>query len=93
MGHPMAALLAGWPAGLVVYDTRPEVMKPLAEAGALQASSAAEVAAAAGIISVMVRDDDQVREVVRALASASAVPEDTTRAPRTSPATILARFR
>jgi 3-hydroxyisobutyrate dehydrogenase-like beta-hydroxyacid dehydrogenase len=75
MGQPMAARLAGWPGGLIVYDTRPDVMVPLAEAGAQVANSVEEVAKAAGIISVMVRDDDQVREVTRALAAA--VPSGT----------------
>jgi 3-hydroxyisobutyrate dehydrogenase-like beta-hydroxyacid dehydrogenase len=70
MGQPMAARLAGWPGGLIVYDTRPDVMAPLAQAGARVASSVEEVAKAAGIISVMVRDDDQVREVTRAVAAA-----------------------
>jgi 3-hydroxyisobutyrate dehydrogenase-like beta-hydroxyacid dehydrogenase len=72
MGAPMAARLAGWPGGLIVHDARPEAVAPLAEAGARAAGSAAEVAASAGIISVMVRDDGQVREVVRGLAAGSA---------------------
>lgn len=70
LGQPMAARLAGWPGGLIVYDTRPDVMAPLAEAGAQVANSVEEVAKAAGIISVVVRDDDQVREVTRAVAAA-----------------------
>jgi 3-hydroxyisobutyrate dehydrogenase-like beta-hydroxyacid dehydrogenase len=72
MGAPMATRLAGWPGGLIVHDARPEAVAPLAEAGAKAAGSAAEVVAAAGIVSVMVRDDDQVREVVRAAAPAAA---------------------
>jgi 3-hydroxyisobutyrate dehydrogenase-like beta-hydroxyacid dehydrogenase len=72
MGAPMATRLAGWPGGLIVHDARPEARAPLAEAGAKAAGSAAEVVAAAGIVSVMVRDDDQVREVVRAAAPAAA---------------------
>jgi 3-hydroxyisobutyrate dehydrogenase-like beta-hydroxyacid dehydrogenase len=71
MGAPMAARLASWPGGLIVYDTRPEALTPLADAGAKAAGSVAEVAAAAGVISVMVRDDDQVRDVVRAVAAAA----------------------
>ena len=71
MGAPMAARLAAWPGGLIVYDTRPGAVTPLADAGAKAAGSVAEVAAAAGVISVMVRDDDQVREVVRAVAAAA----------------------
>ena len=68
IGAPMAARLTGWPGGLIVHDARPEAMAPLADAGAKTAASVAEVAAAAGIVSVMVRDDDQVRDVVRAAA-------------------------
>jgi 3-hydroxyisobutyrate dehydrogenase-like beta-hydroxyacid dehydrogenase len=72
MGRPMAARLAEWPGGLIVSDARPQAMAPLAEAGARVAGSVAEVATAAGLISVMVRDDDQVREVARAVAAAVA---------------------
>jgi 3-hydroxyisobutyrate dehydrogenase-like beta-hydroxyacid dehydrogenase len=84
MGQPMAARLAQWPGGLIVYDARPEAMAPLAEAGARVAGSVAELATevagevagetatAAGLISVMVRDDDQVREVAREVAGAVA---------------------
>jgi 3-hydroxyisobutyrate dehydrogenase-like beta-hydroxyacid dehydrogenase len=72
MGAPMATRLAGWPGGLIVHDARPEAVATLAEAGAKAAGSAAEVVAAAGIVSVMVREDDQVREVVRAAAPAAA---------------------
>jgi len=71
IGAPMAARLAGWPGGLIVHDARPEAMAPMASAGAKTAGSVAEVAAAAGIISVMVRDDGQVRDVVRAAAPAA----------------------
>jgi len=72
MGQPMADRLTGWPGGLIVYDSRPEAMAPLTEAGARPAASVAEVAGTAGIVSVMVRDDDQVREVVRAAAATPA---------------------
>jgi 3-hydroxyisobutyrate dehydrogenase-like beta-hydroxyacid dehydrogenase len=72
LGAPMAARLADWPGGLVVFDARPEAIAPLAQAGARPAGSLAELAAQAGIISVMVRDDDQVREVTRAVAAARA---------------------
>ncbi|MEU6035679.1 NAD(P)-dependent oxidoreductase [Actinomadura sp. NPDC047616] len=61
MGAPMARHLAG--TGLVVHDTRPEAMEPLVKAGARAARTVAEVARSAEIISVMVRDDDQVNEV------------------------------
>ncbi len=64
MGGPMAARLAAWPGGLTVHDVRADARAPLAAAGAAAAGSVAEVAREAGIISVMVRDDDQVRDVV-----------------------------
>ena len=47
MGQPMAARLAGWPGGLIGYDSRPEAMTWLAAAGAKAAGSIEEVAAAA----------------------------------------------
>jgi 3-hydroxyisobutyrate dehydrogenase-like beta-hydroxyacid dehydrogenase len=72
MGQPMAARLTNWPGGLIVYDSRPEAMAPLTEAGATAAASLAEVAAKASIVSVMVRDDEQVREVVQALTAPQA---------------------
>ena len=71
IGAPMAARLAGWPGGLIVHDARPDAMAPLAGAGARTVGSVAEVAAAAEIISVMVRDDAQVRDVVRAVVPAA----------------------
>ena len=61
MGAPMARHLAG--RGLVVFDTRAEAAAPLVKAGARAAGSVAEVAAHCALVSVMVRDDDQVREV------------------------------
>lgn len=72
MGQPMAARLAGWPGGLIVYDVRPAAMAPLTEAGAKPAADVGEVAAHADIVSVMVRDDREVADVVRALAAAPA---------------------
>ena len=71
IGAPMAARLTGWPGGLIVHDARPEAMAPLADAGAKTAASVTEVAAEAGIVSVMVRYDDQVRDVVRAVATST----------------------
>ncbi|HME50042.1 NAD(P)-dependent oxidoreductase [Mycobacterium sp.] len=67
MGAPMARRLVDWPGGLIVYDVRTEAMTPLAEAGARLADSVAD-AAAAGIISIAVLNDEQVREVVGELA-------------------------
>jgi 3-hydroxyisobutyrate dehydrogenase-like beta-hydroxyacid dehydrogenase len=71
IGAPMAERLTGWPGGLIVHDARPEAMAPLADAGAKAAASVAEVAAEAEIISVMVRDDGQARDVVRTVAQAA----------------------
>ncbi len=64
IGGPMAAHLVDNPGGLVVCDVRPEATAPFAEKGAKVAADPAEVAKNADMISVMVRDDDQVREVV-----------------------------
>ncbi|SNR89385.1 3-hydroxyisobutyrate dehydrogenase [Haloechinothrix alba] len=75
IGTEMARRLLDWPAGLVVHDARPEAMTPLTDAGAEAASSPRDLAERAGIISVMVRDDAQVDEVLAGpsgiLASAS----------------------
>jgi 3-hydroxyisobutyrate dehydrogenase-like beta-hydroxyacid dehydrogenase len=64
MGRPMARRLIGRPEGLIVYDVAPDAVAELAEAGAKVAGSVAELAAEAGIVGVMVRDDGQVREVI-----------------------------
>ncbi|MFG1683958.1 NAD(P)-dependent oxidoreductase [Nonomuraea sp. NPDC049269] len=69
MGAPMARHLIGL--GLTVYDTRPEAMAPLVEAGARAAADVGELAAASRFVSVMVRDDDQVHEVVSGLLPAA----------------------
>jgi len=64
IGAPMATHLIGWPDGLIVCDARAEATVPFAERGADVAATPEDVAARAGLISVMVRDDAQVREVV-----------------------------
>lgn len=64
MGAPMARRLLEWPGGLVVHDSRPEVVAPFTDAGARAASSPREVAESADMISVMVLDDDQVETVL-----------------------------
>jgi 3-hydroxyisobutyrate dehydrogenase-like beta-hydroxyacid dehydrogenase len=64
MGAPMAAHLIEQPEGLVVCDARADLTEPFARKGASVASTPAEVAKSAGVISVMVFDDDQVRDVV-----------------------------
>ena len=67
IGTPMAQRLVDWPGGLVVHDLRPEATAPFAEAGAIVAESVAAVGAACGVVSIMVRDDAQVRDVVAEL--------------------------
>ena len=64
IGGPMAGHLADWPGGLVVCDLREEATAPLAEKGAKVAATPADVAEQCEVISVMVRDDEQVRAVV-----------------------------
>src|SRR5947207_2534079 len=64
IGRPMAARLAGWPAGLWVHDVDPPATEALAQAGAKVAGTPRELAEHAGHISVMVRDDAQVRDVL-----------------------------
>lgn len=64
IGAPMATRLADWPGGLVVFDVVPAAVEPLVAAGATAAGSVAEVGASADVVSVMVRDDAQVRDVV-----------------------------
>jgi 3-hydroxyisobutyrate dehydrogenase-like beta-hydroxyacid dehydrogenase len=68
IGAPIAEHLLDWPGGLVVADVRTEATEPFAARGAEVASDATGVAlAGAGIISVMVLDDAQVRAVVDAI--------------------------
>ena len=64
MGSLMAGRLVDHPGGLVVCDLREEAMAPLVEKGATAVSTSAEVAAACGVVSVMVLDDAQTRDVV-----------------------------
>ena len=64
IGAPMASRWVDWDGGLVVFDVLPAATAPLAERGALVAASPAALAERAGVISLMVRDDAQVREVV-----------------------------
>ncbi len=64
IGAPIAEHLIDWPGGLVVADARPTATAPFAERGATAVATAAEVAARATVVSVMVRDDRQVEEVV-----------------------------
>ncbi len=65
IGAPMAAHLVDWPGGLTVFDVRSEACDPLVANGANRAGSVRELAAACDVISVMVRDDAQVWEVLQ----------------------------
>ncbi|WP_343061382.1 NAD(P)-dependent oxidoreductase [Nocardioides luti] len=64
IGRPMALRLATRPAGLWVYDVEPAPLAELEAAGATAAGSVAELAAAVDLVCVMVRDDEQVRDVL-----------------------------
>ena len=64
IGGPMARHLIGRPGGLVVCDTSPAAIKPFETAGATVASTPRQVAEHCQVISLMVRDDEQVREVI-----------------------------
>jgi 3-hydroxyisobutyrate dehydrogenase len=64
MGAPMATHLLDWPEGLVVCDVRADATQPFADKGAGVAATPTEVAERCGVISVMVLDDAQVRDVV-----------------------------
>lgn len=70
IGAPMAGHLVDWPGGLVVCDVRPEAVEPFVAQGARAAATPAEVAAEAGVISVMVRDDAQAEEVLDGILAA-----------------------
>jgi 3-hydroxyisobutyrate dehydrogenase len=64
IGKPMASRLAEWPAGVWVCDIDTAAVAALEAAGAKVAATPREVAEHATFISVMVRDDAQVRTVV-----------------------------
>ncbi|MDT4936668.1 MAG: hypothetical protein QOG80_339, partial [Pseudonocardiales bacterium] len=64
IGRPMAERLVEWPGGLWVFDVDPAATDALEKVGAKVAPSPRELAAHAGVVSVMVRDDEQVRSVV-----------------------------
>ncbi|MFL6155301.1 MAG: NAD(P)-binding domain-containing protein, partial [Marmoricola sp.] len=54
IGKPMALRLTKWEGGLTVFDLAPEPLAELEGAGATVAGSVAELAAACGVISIMV---------------------------------------
>ncbi|MCW2781508.1 MAG: 3-hydroxyisobutyrate dehydrogenase [Marmoricola sp.] len=71
IGRPMALRLADWPGGLWAYDVVPDAVDALVDAGATRATSIIEVAENSDVICLMVRDDDQVREVLATLLGAA----------------------
>lgn len=71
IGGPMSRRLLANPDGLVVFDVRPESYEKLVAKGATAAADVADVARSADVISVVVRDDDQVRDVTTELLAAS----------------------
>jgi 3-hydroxyisobutyrate dehydrogenase len=64
IGAPMATRWLEWPGGLTVFDVHTPATEPFAAGGAHVASSPAEVARRSSVISIMVRDDAQVTEVL-----------------------------
>jgi len=64
MGTPMAFHLVDHPGGLVVHDVRAHAADELVSKGAEAVATPADVAAAADVISIMVLDDEQVRDVL-----------------------------
>ena len=64
IGAPMASRWLEWPGGLTVFDVVPAATEPFAAGGAHVAASPAEVAERSTVISVMVRDDAQVHDVL-----------------------------
>jgi 3-hydroxyisobutyrate dehydrogenase-like beta-hydroxyacid dehydrogenase len=64
MGAPIARRLLSWPGGLVVCDVRAQATDPFVAEGATAATTGAEVARTARLVSVTVLDDAQVRDVV-----------------------------
>jgi 3-hydroxyisobutyrate dehydrogenase len=67
IGKPMALRLLTGDTPLWVHDVAPEPVAELEEAGAGIASDLAELARETDLVCVMVRDDDQVREVLGAV--------------------------
>jgi 3-hydroxyisobutyrate dehydrogenase-like beta-hydroxyacid dehydrogenase len=64
IGKPMALRLASGDDDLYVHDVVPEPVAELVAAGATSAASVSELAGQVDVLCVMVRDDDQVRDVL-----------------------------
>ena len=91
IGKPMALrLAAAEDVELTVYDVAPEPVAELVAAGAKAAAGVAELAMVADVVCVMVRDDDQVREVADVIGAATVIVIHSTVAP-TTPAELEAR--
>jgi 3-hydroxyisobutyrate dehydrogenase-like beta-hydroxyacid dehydrogenase len=73
MGAPMATRLADAGYGLVVFDTRDDVVAPFVERGARRASSAADVGSQAETVLVSLPTPDIVQKVVSQAAEGSKV--------------------
>jgi 3-hydroxyisobutyrate dehydrogenase-like beta-hydroxyacid dehydrogenase len=67
IGRPMALRLAGGPTPVWVHDIAPEPLAELEQAGAHIANDLTELAGNVDLLCVMVRDDDQVRDVLGAV--------------------------
>ena len=63
IGGPMAARLAG-SAPTTVFDLSPDAVATLVDAGAVAVDGLPELASASDLVSICVRDDAQVREVI-----------------------------
>ena len=64
IGKPMARRLTSWAGGLTVCDANPDATRSFGERGIHVAATPAEVAERATVISIMVRDDAQVTDVL-----------------------------
>jgi len=64
IGKPMARRLVDWPGGLTVCDAVASTTDSFASRGVYVAATPAELASRATVISIMVRDDAQVTEVL-----------------------------
>lgn len=64
IGAPMARRLLDVPGGLVVHDVSADATAPFASAGATVVPTPAELAAAVGVVCVVVQNEDQVRAVL-----------------------------
>lgn len=64
IGKPMARRLTSWPGGLVVCDAVPSTTSSFRERGVMAVDTPAEMGSICRRVSVMVRDDNQVTEVI-----------------------------